>query len=308
MDNFRLKPDEMMFFIDFNNTLVDFENEFDAKWMYDEQRYIYNFRDTRVRLSRALTDFRSLTGIKPVICVVTNAYSWTVDQNQTSGIFNDLFKTFFENDHISNMSEEQVKRYYEKSCEQYFKYLIYRDNDAFYKIDPFANNLERTYKKIQFDDSAMQIRLCPEFKKRESVERMLSVVDPKRNTSRFMIFAGDKIKDDYPMKEIETPDGVSKIFIRPYKAKKITHELMREFAEAKGETFTKISTKTGRKLKTIDQFNFSELPEKEQQQLKNFDSGDIVLLTQKNNRGLVDGIYESAKIIASQKSGGQLGE
>ena len=50
------------------------------------------------------------------------------------------------------------------------------------------------------------------------------------------------------------------------------------------------------------------MPENEKKKILDYSSGDIILLTQKNNRGLVDGINEAGKIIAKQKSGGQMGE
>lgn len=308
MDSFRLKPNEMMFFIDFNNTLVDYENEYDSNWYYSEQNYMFGFRTQRARLTKALVEFEKLTGLTPVICVITNASSNIVDGNNETGIFNDLYMTFLDNPHLSNFNEEQIKNYYDRSCEKYFKYLIYRDNDVFYKINPFANNLYETYTRVPFDEKALKIRLSPEFKKRESVERIMSFVDPKRDTCKFILFAGDNIKDDYPMKEIETPEGVSKIFIRPKRAQKVTPEIMREFAEAKGETFSLIDTRSGKRMKLVDPGNFEFLPENEKKKILDYSSGDIILLTQKNNRGLVDGINEAGKIIAKQKSGGQMGE
>lgn len=308
MDSFRLKPNEMMFFIDFNNTLVDYENEYDSNWYYSDQNYMFWFRTQRARLTKALVEFEKLTGLTPVICVITNASSNIVDGNNETGIFNDLYMTFLDNPHLSNFNEEQIKNYYDRSCEKYFKYLIYRDNDVFYKINPFANNLYETYTRVPFDEKALKIRLSPEFKKRESVERIMSFVDPKRDTCKFILFAGDNIKDDYPMKEIETPEGVSKIFIRPKRAQKVTPEIMREFAEAKGETFSLIDTRSGKRIKLVDPGNFEFLPENEKKKILDYSSGDIILLTQKNNRGLVDGINEAGKIIAKQKSGGQMGE
>ena len=308
MDSFRLKPNEMMFFIDFNNTLVDYENEYDSNWYYSDQNYMFGFRTQRARLTKALVEFEKLTGLTPVICIITNASSNIVDGNNETGIFNDLYMTFLDNPHLSNFNEEQIKNYYDRSCEKYFKYLIYRDNDVFYKINPFANNLYETYTMVPFDEKALKIRLSPEFKKRESVERIMSFVDPKRDTCKFILFAGDNIKDDYPMKEIETPEGVSKIFIRPKRAQKVTPEIMREFAEAKGETFSLIDTRSGKRMKLVDPGNFEFLPENEKKKILDYSSGDIILLTQKNNRGLVDGINEAGKIIAKQKSGGQMGE
>lgn len=301
MPDFRLKENEIMFFIDFNNTLVDYENEFDHYAYLDDLKTINNPAITKSRLTRCLADFEKKTGLTPVICVVTNAESKVIDANGYPGIFNDLRMTFF--NHAANLGEK-----YNNPIDKYFRYLIYKDNDAFFTINPKADTLEEMFEGYYFDEEALSIRYSPSFRKKESVERMMSIIDPTRDTSKFIVFAGDTIKDDYPMKEIETPYGVSKIFIRPGKSKKLTYMLMREFAESKGHEFTCINRHNGKKIKNIDQFNYMNLSDEEQKWLEEYSSGDYVILAQRNNRGLVDGIYEAAEIIAGkQKEQGILG-
>lgn len=300
--SFRLKENEIMFFIDFNNTLVDYENEYDHYAYLDDLKTISNPGITKSRLVKCLMDFESKTGLTPVICVVTNAESTTIDANGYPGIFHDLRMTFFNYSYTgSNVGASNP-------IEKYFKYLIYKDNNAFFTINPRGQTLEEMFVGYYFDEEALSIRYAPSFRKKESVERMMSIIDPTRDTSKFIVFAGDTIKDDYPMKEIETPHGVSKIFIRPGKSKKLTYMLMREFAESKGHVFSCLNRHNGKRIKNIDQFNYMNLSDQEQQWLNDYHSGDYVILAQKNNRGLVDGIYEAADFIEKkQREQGVLG-
>lgn len=292
MSNFRLKQDEMMFFIDFNNTLVDYENEYDMNQMYfDRAGYVNPYR-TRTRLAKTLVEFERKTGITPVICVVTNARDNMIDNNGFQGIHNDLFRTFFYDD-------EDVKIDYRSDCKRFFRFLVYRENDHFYKINPKAQSYEELYERYEFGAQALDIRYIEQFKKKESVDRIMSVVDPKKDTAKFILFAGDSIKDDYPMKEIVTPYGVSKIFIRPGKSQKLNYSIKREFCEAKGLEFRSVNPKNGKRVICSDENSYKLLSAEERAMIDDFASGDYVFLTQKNSSGLIDGIVKAGDLIAS---------
>jgi hypothetical protein len=297
MNNFLLKNDEMMFFLDFNNTLVDYENEYDFQdhnWI--EDRKIRSPLQIKFYLSKCLKEFRQQTGITPVICVVTNANEHTIDSNGYPGIFNDLRMTFFDGSVNPNQAD---------GCEKYFKYLIYRENDGFFTINSSGKTIEEIFDYVPFDENALSIKCLKQFTKLESVERMMSVVDPdirgKGHKSNYVLFAGDSIKDDYPMIMLQTDEGVSKIFIRPKEAKKITKNLMWQFCVAKGIEFTSVSKKSGRKIKVIDDNTYNYLNETDKNALENFADGNRVILTQKNSRGLMDGIRTAMEMISNDQ-------
>ncbi len=291
MNSFRLKSNEMMFFIDFNNTLVDYENEYDMlRPNIDRAGYVNPYR-ARVRFAKALVDFENATGITPVICIVTNARDGVMDNNGFQGIHNDLFMTFFHDD------DTEIAR--RNECKKYFKYLIYRENDHFYKLHTNAQNVSSFYERIDFQEPELCIRYIDQFRKKESVDRMMGVVDPKKDTSKFILFAGDSIKDDYPMKEICTPEGVSKIYIRPGKVHKMTYSMKREFCEAKGIVFKSINPKNNKKIICMDETSYKLLSQEEQRLIDDYNSGDYVFLTQKNSVGLIEGIYHAAEVISS---------
>ena len=88
------------------------------------------------------------------------------------------------------------------------------------------------------------------------------------------------------MKEIWTPDGVSKVFIRPGRHQKITYSLMREFCDAKGDVFESKNPKNGKKIICTDERSFAMLSNEEQMKILNYHSGDYVYLTQKNTNKL----------------------
>ena len=298
MTDFLLKDDEVLIFTDFNNTLVDFENEYNsAIGMYAYERSLGN-RGIKSRISHALYDFVRETGLKPVICVVTNASLNAIDSNGSFGIAEDLYMTFFNH---NNFSEERAKEVYENSCEKYFKYLLYKENDVFFKINPLANSLEGLFEMIPFSEETLDIRYAQKFKKRESVERMLSLIDPDKSRAKHIIFAGDSIEDDYPMKLAKTAEGVCKIFIRPGKIQKLKPSVMYEFCRAKGVEFNAVHPRTGKRIKCFDENSIQFLSEEEQAQLKNFDDGNYVLLTNKNSRGFVEGIYKAIDIIKAEQ-------
>ena len=300
MDNFLLKENEVMIFTDFNNTLVDFDNEYDM-WVAPtyEKRMLSN-SIAKKNLTLALSEFERKTGLTPVICIVTNASVNTFDINGHAGINNDLRMMFF--NHL-NHSDEVSERIFNTSCEKYFKYLLYKENDCFIKIDPLARNIESMFKPLPFQGEALRIKYIPQFKKKESVERMLSIVDPNREKSRFTIFAGDSIADDYPMKLAETKEGTCKIFIRPGRVHHFKPSIMHQFCLAKGDVFESVSPRTGRKLKCFDQNTVKFLTERDKKLLLNFSDGDNILLTKRNSRGLIDGIYQSIEIVRAVQNG-----
>ena len=127
MDNFKLKPNQMMIFTDFNSTLVDFDNDYNNSGIgvFDEKCF-FATKIVKQKLSRCLDEFQKKTGLEPVICVITNADSRVVDNNGYPGITQDMRMTFF--DH--KKQDEDTKNFvYNHSCEKFFKFLVYRDND-----------------------------------------------------------------------------------------------------------------------------------------------------------------------------------
>lgn len=297
MNEFRLKSNEMMFFVDFNNTIVDYSNEYDMPNRYFEIKGYSNPYHTRTILAKALVEFEEKTGITPVICVITNARGNVVDINGFEGVLNDLYHTFFyETDRTNVHPRSDVRRF--------FKYLVHFENDIFIKINPMAKNFADVYEPYLFDEKALQIRYIEQYRKKETVDRMMSVVDPRKNTAKYILFAGDSIKDDYPMKEIWTPEGVSKIFIRPGKSQKLTYSVMREFCEAKGDVFSSINPKNGKRVICTDEYSFNLLSPEDKAKILNYHSGDYVYLTQKNSYGLIEGIQKAADLI-SQAEGPQ---
>lgn len=299
MNEFLLKDNEIMIFTDFNNTLVDFENEYNsAIGMYAYERSLGN-RGIKSRISHALLDLEQQTGLVPVICVVTNASLNAIDSNGSFGIAEDLYMTFFNH---NNLSPERAREIYENSCEKYFRYLLYKENNAFFRINPLAGTLDGLFEIIPFGEEAMNIKYAQKFKKRESVERMLTLIDPDKTRMKHVIFAGDSIEDDYPMKLATTAEGACKIFIRPGKIQKMKPSVMHEFCRAKGIEFNGVHPRTGKRIKCFDESTIQFLSEEEQKQLRNFDDGDYVVLTNKNSRGFVEGIYAAIDIINGRDS------
>ena len=291
MNEFRLKSNEMMFFVDFNHTLVDYENEYDMPNIYLDRAGFVNPYHARTVLAKTLVDFEKRTGITPVICVVTNARADTIDNNGYGGIYNDLYRTFFYEEDRSYIDPKLDVR-------RFFRYLMHYENESFTRLHPMAKGFYNVFEIIPFGERALDIRYAEEFRKKESVDRLMSVVDPRKNTSKYILFAGDSIKDDYPMKEIWTPYGVSKIFIRPGKSQKLTYSVMREFCEAKGDTFSSINPKNGKRVICTDEHSFALLSPEDKAKILNYHSGDYVYLTQRRSSGLIDGIKMAADLIA----------
>lgn len=305
MDNFVLKDNEIMIFTDFNNTLVDFENEYNYLVNRFDEYKIPSSIVLKKNLTKCLNEFEKRTGLTPVICIITNASAFAIDSNNYSGISQDLHMTFF--DHISH-SKSQARQVYENSCERYFKYLIYRENDIFFKINPLADSVYDMFEVHEFPDDSKNIKMIPQFKKQESIERMIKVIDPNHNKMPFVIFAGDSIKDDYPMKLAKTNQGTCKIFIRPGKVKIMKPSLIYEFCLAKGVEFSSIHPKTGKRIKCFDDKSIQFLNEKDLNSFNEFSDGDHILLTSKNSQGFIEGIYQAIDIINASKQCCQKGE
>ena len=295
MNEFRLKDNEMMFFLDFNKTLVEYTNEYDYSMLYFDQMDFSNPYSTRTKIAKALIEFERQTGITPIVCVVTNARFNVIDNNGYPGICNDLYETFFHERLGSKVNCKSDGR-------RFFKYLMHYENDFFIKLNPMAIDYNDVFEFIPFDMKTLDIKYIEQFKKKESVDRLMSVVDPKKQTSKFILFAGDSIKDDYPMKEILTPEGISKIFIRPGRSQKLSYSVMREFCEAKGETFSSVNPKNGKKVICTDSASFALLTKQDQSKILNYDSGDYVYLTTKNTNGLVEGINIASDLIKNLTS------
>ena len=295
MKNQHLKDNEILMFIDFNNTLVDYENEYNEFIPRGMNEVIFQ-RPAFIRkhVLECLRYFEKTTGLTPVVCVVTNAKPNLLDINGSYGIFEDFKMTFF--------PPYQQNNDLSKDCSRYFQFITYAGTDYYYKIHGDKCGA-KMFEKKNFSLSIAAIHYASSFKKKEMADRMLTMLDPTKNTSKYIIFAGDSIKDDYPMKEIPTPDGVCKIFIRPFRAKKFpTPYVKLQFAQAKGEVFTMKNQQTGKFIKHLDYNNVQYLSSDEQLKLENYSSGDIIYLTQKNSRGLIDGLYKAAEFIANKKN------
>ena len=291
----KLKENEILIITDYNNTLVDYASEFDyrSELFEDFEGFL---RMIKRNISKSLIDFERKTGFTPVVCVVTNASFFTIDSNGYNGICNDLKMTFFNH---RKQTEERKDNEIQSSCEKYIKYVVHKENDGYLEINPYGSTMEDTFIAHNFSDEAMQIHRAE--KKRESVERLVCDLGPIK--SNVVIFAGDSISDDYPMKYGVTSHGVNKIFIRPGKARRMKYSLMQQFCEAKGIEFVAHNPKNKKKIRTIDENTIGFLSEEQRAQLMSYSDGDYILLTSENSRGFVEGIYNSIDIVNSLNSG-----
>ena len=218
----------------------------------------------------------------------------SVDANDAFGIFQDLYMMFF--NHAPH-SEDVAKMIYENSCEKYFKYLIYRENDYFYKINPLEKSFDKIFEMIEFPEEIKKIRMINQFKKKESVERMIELIDPMHKNMPRAIFAGDSIKDDYPMMLADTKQGTSKIFIRPGRVQSMKPSVVQEFCVAKGHEFSSVHPRTGKKIKMLDDSNVVFLNQVDKQSYEAFMQDGVIFLTNNNSRGLIEGLYKAIDII-----------
>lgn len=285
----KLKDNEILIFTDFNNTLVDYATEYDYRSEIFEDFDGY-LRKIKNGISRCLNDFEKQTGLVPVVCIVTNALLSVVDGNGYNGICYDLKMTFF-----NHLNQTQDKKEYDilHSCEKYIKYVAHMENDGYIEVNPYGETMNDTFIMRNFSDKALQIK--QKSKKQETVERFIEEFGPIK--SKFVIFAGDSIIDDYPMKYGVTEKSVGKIFIRPGKVTKMKPSIMQQFCGAKGIEFNFVNPKNNKRLKILDEGSLKFLTEEQLANLKNFDDGDTIILTNPNSRGFVEGIYKSIDII-----------
>ncbi len=287
---FQIKENEMLFFIDYNKTLVNYNDIgmrshsmcFDD---YNSSKPLVSMR----YLTKSLLDFEKITGLTPVICIVSNASVNLKEKDGSIMILHDFYNLFMKKGDVNSKN----------SCMRFFKYVVCRENDGFFKILPGNPTFEQSFAWIEFGEKEKQIRMPESFRKCESVERMLSVVDPAK-LSKNIFFAGDDIKDDYPMKLARTPDGVCKIFIRPGRSRRLTFSKMKMFCEAKGVEFLSVNQK-GQKLRCFDEFTAKYISVEDRRALENYNDGDHVILTQENSNGLIEGIKKATEIIAAGK-------
>lgn len=291
----RLKDNEILIVTDYNNTLVDYATEFDyrSELFEDFEGFL---RRQKNGISKSLTEFERKTGLTPVVCIVTNASILTIDNNGYNGICNDLKMTFFNH---ARQSKEIAMSEVQNTCEKYIKYVIHKENDGLLEVYPLGDSMDEAFKPVMFSSKAMEIKRSDV--KRESVERLLCDIGPVK--SKAIIFAGDSIADDYPMKYAVTDHGISKIFIRPGKAKRMKIPIMQQFCEAKGIKFNAVNPKNNKKIRIIDEATIKFLTDEQREQLLNFHDGDHVILTNENSRGFAEGIMQSIDIINSLNGG-----
>ncbi len=285
----KLKDNEILIFTDFNNTLVDYANEFDFRSeIYDDFEGF--LRHTKNGVTKALKTFETETGLTPVVCIITNSKLSNVDKNGYNGICYDLKMTFFNHD---NMKDEIANYEANNTCEKYIKYVMHKENEGYIKINPLGRGMYDTFTMHCFDDDTLNI--TSSFVKQESVMRMIHELG--LGNGKYAIFAGDSIQDDYPMKYAITDSGVRKIFIRPGRVTKMKPSIKQQFCNAKGVVFDCVNPRTNKKIKILDEQSLAYLTPEQLEWLENYSDGDTILLTNPNSRGFIEGIYRSAEII-----------
>lgn len=288
-NEFEIKDNEMLFFVDFNCTLVDYDNITDRDHVMFSDAFSGETVASTKYLNVAINNFIKKTGYTPVICVVTNSSEELCD-NETGY---PLALTDFYSIFIRRRGE------YKNPLSRYLKYFIMSENEKFFKINEFSTSIDDAFDVVGFDEQALSVKMADSFHKCESAKRMLQVLDPSHK-SKFVFFAGDSIKDDYPMKYAVTEEGICKFFVYPHGKRKLSYEVMRRFCEAKGFEFSSLNGK-GRKIKCFDEFNLKFLSENERQALENYHDGDHVIITQKNSEGLAEGVDKVADLICDLK-------
>lgn len=289
-NNFEIKENEMMFFIDFNKTLVSYDDMLTRAHSmcfgaFSSSKPVVSMR----QLISSLENFENKTGLTPVICVVTNATIELLDEETGEPMMlGDFYKIFIKNN------------IFKTKAQKYFKYIMCAENDGFFKVHYNGHTFGESFEWYDFDDKVKSIKKISQFRKCESVERFLEVVDPKK-ISQHIFFAGDSIKDDYPMKLARTSEGVCKYFVRPGRNKKMSPERMRMFCEAVGLTFNSKNHK-GQKIKNFDEFNLKYLTPEDRKKLDSYSEGVQILMTQENSSGLIHGIDMVSDIITKRAS------
>lgn len=293
----KLKDNEVLIFTDFNNTLVDYATEYDYRSEFIEDFNGY-LRKTKNGISRCLNDFEKKTGLVPVVCIVTNALLSLVDGNGYNGICYDLKMTFFNH---QNQTLDKKEYDIKSSCEKYIRYVVHMENDGYIEINPYGETMNDTFLMHEFSDKTLQIKRPSQ--KQETVERFIEEFGPIKN--KFVIFAGDSIADDYPMKYGVTDKSVGKIFIRPGRVTKLKPSVMQQFCSAKGIEFECFNPKNNKRVKILDETSIKFLSEEQLEMLRKFDDGDTVILTNPNSRGFVEGIYKCIDIIKNSAGAGK---
>lgn len=289
-NEFQIKEDEILFFVDYNKTLVNYDSlDVNLVTMFYDAYSHSKPLVSMLYLTKSLNEFKQKTGLTPVIVVVSNASLELKDYDDSIRILSDFFNIFIRN----KGGNENC------NCSQYFKYIICKENDGFFKINQGSKTFYDAYTWIPFGEEELKIKKSESFKKLESVERLMRLLDAKK-LSRNLFFAGNDIKDDYPMKLVQTDEGVCKIFVRPGRSRRLTYSKQKEFCEAKGHVFSSRTPKH-EKIKCLDNFTVSYLNEIDRNAIENFDDGDHVILTQENSNGLIEGIRKAADIIANSK-------
>ncbi len=180
-NNFQIKENQMLFFVDYNKTLVNY-NDIGMRahsMFYDN----YNSSKPLVSmryLTKSLVDFEKLTGFTPVICVVSNASFNLKEKDGSILLLHDFFNLFVLNKDVNN----------EASCLRFFKYIVLRENDGFFKIIPNKKSFEESFEWVEFSEQNKAIKMNEQFRKCESVQRLLNVFDPNK-ISKNIFFAGD---------------------------------------------------------------------------------------------------------------------
>lgn len=285
----KFKENEVPFFVDFNNTIVDYENE--CNFLGRDTDFALVLRTIKKNVSRALMGFEKETGLTPVIFVITNATLQRLDENDYNGICYDVMKTYFDHEGMSN---EEIEQEIQSSSEKYKWFLLHKENEGYFEINPRGKDMDEMFIPALFSDETQGI--TESSKKKETVARIINEFGPVK--SGYAVFAGDSIKDDYPMKYAINDSGVSRIFIRPKHCTNLKPNIMAEFALAKGGiSFDCVNPKNGKKVKSIDETTIKFLNEEQLNLLNNYNDGEPVLLTNANTRGFIEGIYQTTKII-----------
>lgn len=304
--DFQISDNEIIFFVDFNCTLVDYDKIVARNHIMCNDAFATETVASSRYLKVALNNFEKSTGLTPVICVLTNSSeSFLESENNCPIALSDFYKIFL-----------RKRQGAANPVSKYLRYVVMRENDKFFCINHDCTSLDDAFFAVPFGSEALNIKMSDTFHKCEGAKRMLTVIDPLHR-SKFMFFAGDTIKDDYPMKYARTEHGLCKIFVRPGNRRTISWQTKSEFCRAKGYEFTSLN-RHGRKVRCFDDCfenpnNIDRATGKpkpaavpidieDRQALLNFDDGDHVILTQKNSKGLAEGIDKAAKIICQANS------
>lgn len=309
---FQIKDDQILFFIDYNRTLVNYDLVNTRKQTYFRDTY----NDSPIELEyliKALKLFEQNTGFQPVVCVVTNTDQKLQNLSGETMMLRDFY------DYILNRGNDEVQNLIRK----YFKFTILSNNDGFYEINENFSSFENAYIRHQYPDAINRIKFDEHYKKLETVEKHMCVVDPT-GVSRVIVFAGDN-RSDYHMALMQTTSAVRKIFIETTNErksirskakrkernklglktpKKISYDKMRRFVlEREGrDVFTTINYNSGKKFISVDDDTIGRLSDEDRAYLEGFSkdlNGNIIdiIITGPNSNGLIKGIKKANEIV-----------